>query len=246
MHPSRRRVAPRRSLLLLPWLLLPLGCGGGDTTVDESMLGDLAFNITQDCGGGDGTTCEPVCEDTYCEVCEDSEPPASGGCFVTGIGYLTDADGRDNFGGNGMPMKAGNIRGEWEHDDHGTGDKFHGNVGYLVCRHVDEPGPGQPSGPDHNFTINQAYYGGPGRWFEPGTGWQDGYWFDVMAEDHGEPGKTDEYYFSVRKLDASGQVGGVIYETGGILSGGNFQIHPPNDGHPFTGGTLPQWVPLQP
>ena len=125
------------------------------------------------------------------------------------------------------------------------GDKLHGKVMYLSCRHVDEPGPGQPSGPDHTFNINQAYYGGPGRWYEPATGWQEGYWFDVMAEDHGEPGKTDEYYFTMRKMDASGAVGPVLHQTGGVLGGGNFQIHPPNDGHPYTGGSLPAWVPLQ-
>jgi hypothetical protein len=240
MRLSRRASSFPGALLLLPWLLLPLGC---DDSTDDSLLGDLSFRITQECAD---QTCEPKCEDTDCEICEEGQPPSQGGCWITGIGYLKDSDGRDNFGGNGMPMKAGYIRGQWEHDDHGTGDKFHGTVGYLVCRHVDEPGPGVPSGSDHNFNINQAYYGGPGRWFEPEKGWQDGYWFDVMAEDHGEPGKEDEYYFTVRRRDATGAVGPILYQTGGILAGGNFQVHPPNDGHPFTAGTLPQWVPLQP
>jgi len=223
--------------LLLPFALLA-SCDDGGDKVDEAFLGDTAFQITQECYEG---TCQPQCEDTYCDVCEDGEPPSAGGCWVTGIGHLIDSDGKDNFGGNGMPMKQGYIRGQWEHDDHGTGDKFHGSVVYLSCRHVDEPGPGVPRG-----DANQAYYGGPGRWFEPETGWQDGYWFDVMAEDHGEPGKTDEYYFSVRKMDANGAVGDIIYETGGVLAGGNFQIHPPNSGHPSTHGELPTWVSLQP
>jgi len=239
MRTSHRASLSPGALLLMPWLLLPLGCG---ESIDEGLLGDTSFRLTQDC---EGETCTPRCEETWCEMCDEGQPPTDGGCWITGIGYLNTSDGKDNFGGNGMPMKAGYIRGEWEHQDHGTGDKIHGTVAYLVCRHVDEPGPGQPSGPDHNFNINQAYYGGPGRWYEPGKGWSEGYWFDVMAEDHGEPGKTDEYFFSVRQMDATGAVGPVIYQAGGVLGGGNFQIHPPNTGHPYTTGTLPQWVPLQ-
>ena len=217
--------------------LLLFGCGA-----DEDIYAEHSFRITQECSD-DGYTCEPVCEDIDCDVCEDSQPPKEGGCWITGIGYLLDGATRDNFGGNGMPMKQGYLRGEWEHVDHETGDKLHGRVDYLYCRHVDEPGPGVPNGPDHDFDINQAYYGGPGRWYEPGTGWQDGYWFDVMAEDHGEPGKLDEYYFTVRRSDNTGQI---VYAAGGVLGGGNFQIHPPNAGHPFTQGQLPVWVSLQP
>jgi hypothetical protein len=229
----------RRTLFLsavLGWLVLVPGCGNSE---DEAFLGDTSFRITQTCA--DDGTCEPECEDTWCDVCDDSKPPTEGGCWITGIGYIIDADGHDNFGGNGMPMKTSYLRGEWEHVDHGTGVKYHGKVTYLHCRHVDEPGPGVPSGPDHDFIINQAYYGGPGRRYEPGVGWQDGYWFDVMAEDHGEPGKTDEYFFSARPMGGS-----ELYATGGVLGGGNFQIHPPNDGHPFTEGAVPAWVTLQP
>src|SRR5215212_9955887 len=105
--------------------LLFFACGDSG---EEELLGDTSFRITQECSD-DGAVCEPECEDTYCEVCEHSNPPSEGGCFITGIGYLVDADGRDNFGGNGMPMKDGYLRGEWEHVDHGTGDKFHGVVG---------------------------------------------------------------------------------------------------------------------
>jgi hypothetical protein len=208
------------------------------------LLGDTSFAITQSCSS-DGS-CTPQCDDITCQTCEGGTPPSAGGCWVTGIGYVVDADGKDNFGGNGMPMKAGYIRGEWEHRDHGTSNKLHGKIAYLMCRHVDEPGPGQPSGSDHTFNINQAYYGGEGRWYTQGTGWSDGYWFDIMAEDHGEPGSADEYYFSVRQITGPGQVGPIIYQTGGVLGGGNFQIHPPNDGHPFTMGSTPSWVTLQP
>lgn len=231
------RVSRICTALILPCAFLVVGCDDG---TDEALLGDTSFRITQECY--DDGTCEPECEDTWCEVCEDSNPPSDGGCWITGIGHLIDATGRDNFGGNGMPMKAGYIRGEWEHQDHDTGDKLHGRVEYLVCRRIaDEPGPDVPKA-----IPNQAYYGGPGRWYEPGIGWQDGYWFDIMAEDHGEPGKLDEYYFSVRRMDASGQVSAVIYSAGGVLAGGNFQIHPPNAGHPFLDSELPAWVSLQP
>jgi hypothetical protein len=241
--PSPLCRVPAVSLWLVPSALLAIACGG--ETTDPGLLGDLSFRITQYCDG-DGACEPPECENVDCTTCDDGTPPTAGGCWITGIGFLVDSGGKDNFGGNGMPMKAGYIRGEWEHQDHATGDKLHGRIRYLSCRQVDEPGPGVPNGPNHDFKINQAYYGGAGRWYTPATGWQEGYWFDVMAEDHGEPGKTDEYYFNVRTMDAAGNVGPVIYSTGGVLGGGNFQIHPPNTGHPFTLGTLPAWVPLQP
>lgn len=215
------------------WLLVT-GCGS------DAQLGEHSFRITQECFD---STCEPVCEDIDCDVCDHSNPPSEGGCWITGIGYVIDDGTHDNFGGNGMSMKDGSIRGEWEHVDHATGVKYHGRIDYLFCRHVDEPGPGQPSGPDHLFDLNQAYYGGIGRRYEPGVGWQEGFWFDVMAEDHGEPGNTDEYYFTVRRTTDTTNA---LYDTGDILGGGNFQIHPPNNGHPYTRGTVPTWVSLQP
>src|SRR5205814_7147592 len=106
--------------------------------------------------------CTPTCQNTGpTDVCSGALSPAQGGCWVTGGGFIVDADGNDSYGGNAMPMKDGRIRGEWEHVDHGTMDKAHGQARYIVCRHVDEPGPGQPSGPSHNFNINQVYFGGP-------------------------------------------------------------------------------------
>jgi hypothetical protein len=188
---------------------------------------------------------------------DDCIPPTNGGCWITGGGFIVDADGNDSFGGNGMPMKDGRIRGEWEHQDHGTGNNLHGQVTYLVCRHVDEPGPGQPSGPQHNFNINQAYYGGPARFASPNGNWADGYWFDVMIEDHGEPGNKpgpgnhgskgpDYYHITIRQIAGANQSGTVVYDTEGDLVGGNLQIHPPNNGHPYTSSSLPSWVNWQP
>jgi hypothetical protein len=212
-----------------------VACDGGPSAHD---LG------TTDCGPSGGT-CTPDCENTgSSDDCGEGTPPAAGGCWVTGGGYVTDFDGTDTFGGNGMPMKAGNVRGEWEHQDHGTARKAHGQVRYLVCRHVDGPGPGQPSGPSHHFDINQVYFGGPARWFD--KSWSDGFWFDVMAEDHGEPGRNDFYHFTIRKMVGANQSGPIVYDTNGTLGGGNVQIHPPNNGHPYNGGSLPPWVSLQP
>jgi hypothetical protein len=194
----------------------------------------------------DGQVCVPNCENTdNQDNCGHSEPPSTGGCWITGGGLVADAQSTDTFGGNGMPMKSGDVRGEWEHQIHGFKHKAHGQVRYLVCRHVDEPGPGQPSGPDHTFNINQVYFGGPARWND-GSGWSNGYWFDIMAEDHGEPGNTDFYHYTIRQMTSANQSGAVLYDISGVLVGGNIQIHPPNDGHPYSGGTLPSWVQLQP
>jgi hypothetical protein len=146
-------------------------------------------------------------------------------------------------------MKSGEIKGQWNHIDHGTGNHAHGDVRYLSCRHIAEPGPGAPKG-----TMNQAFYGGPARWREAATAtWAEGYWFDVMAKDHGEgkgrvSGGPDYYHFTLRKqADPVKQMSGVIvYEThgdwGSSPGGGNFQIHMPNNGHPYTASSVPAWI----
>jgi hypothetical protein len=237
-------------------------CSGGvDAPTDYlQMIGDSSFQIVENCPPN--VPCFPSCVNTGVDdVCGQSIPPSAGGCWITGGGYILNQNGsNDSYGGNGMPMKDGTIRGEWENVDHGTGDKSHGQVHYLVCRHVDEPGPGQPSGPSHNFNINQAYYGGPARWFTAGStggGWADGYWFDVFIEDHGEPGNKagpgnhgsggpDYYHFTIRKYVSDTVPGDVVFDTQAPVSGGNLQIHPPNNGHPSTPSLLPPWVGLQP
>ena len=201
--------------------------------------------------------CDPGNHPAACGACvpegttDDCKPPAEGGCWVTGGGFIVDSDGNDSFGGNAMPMKAGYVRGQWEHNDHGTGNKMHGEPSYIVCRNVpNEPGPGHPNGPQHTFNINQAYFGGMGKW-----NGADGYWFDVMVEDHGEPGNLsshkpgvtpDYYHLTVRKFAGQNQSGPIVYETEGPLVGGNIQLHPPNAGHPYTPGTFPPWVSWQP
>jgi hypothetical protein len=87
--------------------------------------------------------------------------------------------------------------------------------------------------------------------------WQSGYWFDVVAKDHGEPGSVpspknggmvDTYHFTIRKMDdPQAKVSGpIVYEVKGPLVGGNIQIHPSNNGHPGIQSPLPPWVALEP
>jgi hypothetical protein len=194
--------------------------------------------------------CQPGAHPAPCGACvpdgtsTDCNPPSEGGCWVTGGGFIDENSSKDTFGGNGMPMKDGTVRGEWENQDHATGDDLHGTVSYLYCRVVAGAGPGHPNGPSHNFDDNQVYFGGPARYFTSAA-WADGYWFDVVAEDHGEPGRSDTYQITIRTY-SSGQAGAIAYEAAGTLAGGNIQIHPSNPGHPGIQSPLPPWVQLQP
>ena len=193
-------------------------------------------------------SCTPGTHPAPCGACvpddttEDCQPPSEGGCWVTGGGFVVDDDGKDTFGGNAMPMKDGSVRGEWENQEHGTGGNTHGQAQYIYCRVVPGPGPGHPNGPSHQFDINQVYFGGPAT-----VDGASGYWFDVVAEDHGEPGRQDTYQITVRQIVGNGMSGAVVFQESGTLAqGGNIQIHPPNGGHPATQSTLPPWVQLQP
>lgn len=186
-------------------------------------------------------------------------PPEEGGCWVTGIGTFGKGATRDSFGGNGMTMKDGSVRGEWQHTDHfdeaGTTNNgqnlFHGQVTYLACKRYDElNGPEVPKA-----YPNFANWGGIGRF-----NGEDGYYFDIKAFDHAEGGIHRDRYV-IRIFDPDKQL--VLAADGlgtledpsnkecledatvmegvgldwvkemGCLSGGNFQIHPPNKGHPY-------------
>lgn len=246
------------------------GSGGG-----KAKGKDEHWKCTKDGAGQKTCTSTPDCAPgTHAAACgacvPDSEgstsdcvPPSEGGCWVTGGGFIegaslvpaAPADGHDNFGGNAKPMKNGTVNGHWNHVDHGTGNHAKGRPEYIVCRHVDEPGPGQPGG-KKGLTANQVYFGGHAQW-RSGDAWSDGYWFDVVAKDHGEPGSSaatkkggmpDSYHFTIRKIDdpTLGASGKVVYETRGELSGGNIQMHPSNNGHPATTSPLPAWVSFEP
>jgi len=194
------------------------------------------------------TQCVPGTHPSPCGACVpdggdgcDCVPPKDGGCWVTGGGFVT-TSGRDNFGGNAKPRKDGTIQGQWNHVDHG-GRHVHGPVTYLVCREVAGAGPGQPGG-KKGLTANQVLFGGPAR-ANDGSGFVDGYWYDVVAEDHGEPGRDDAYTLTLRKEadPAAGASGTVVYTVSGKLTGGNIQIHAPNNGHPYSPVAPPAWVP---
>ena len=185
--------------------------------------------------------------------------PEEGGCWVTGIGTFGKAQTRDSFGGNAMTMKDGSVRGEWQHTDHfdeaeltNNGQNlFHGKVTYIACKRYDElNGPEVPKA-----FPNFANWGGVGRF-----NGEDGYFFDIKAFDHAEGGIHHDRYV-IRIFDPNKQL--VLAADGlgtledpsnkqcledetilegmgldwvkemGCLSGGNFQIHPPNKGHPY-------------
>ncbi len=246
------------------------GGRGGETSGDgkpkhykcvKDSKGNKRCESTPDCAKGThASACGACVSDGEAGDCV---PPSEGGCWVTGGGFVVGpnlttgapADGHDNFGGNAKPMKDGRIQGHWNHVDHGTGNHSKGRPEYIFCRHVDEPGPGGP-GAKKGFSMNQVYFGGPAEWRSQGA-WASGYWFDVVAKDHGEPGSVphakngrmpDTYHYTIRLMtDPARKVSGSItYETKGVLQGGNIQMHPPNGGHPYTPMAMPSWVSLEP
>ena len=170
-----------------------------------------------------------------------------GGCFVTGIGHIgSDENGdgisdqpgageadQDSYGGNAMGMKDGRIRGQWQNTTHLVGgDKFHGQAEFLYCWNDGGPGPDVPEA-----FPNRAIWGGPGLWNH-----EEGYRFIVSAADYkeGKEGSDvdlrDAYAIRVyQDLDGDGistDADPVVYEESDCVFG-NFQIHPPNNGHPY-------------
>lgn len=84
-----------------------------------------------------------ACVEAKAESAGECSAPSTGGCWVTGGGFISDKGGRDNFGGNAKSMKDRHIQGEWNHVDHESGEHIHGRPSYLFCRQIDEPGPGR-------------------------------------------------------------------------------------------------------
>ena len=240
--------------------------GGGGTHYDctKDNDGNKTCISTPDCAKGTHASACGACVSDR-DGADDCVPPSAGGCWVTGGGFIegaslvpaAPADGHDNFGGNAKPMKRGDVSGHWNHVDHGTGNHAKGRPEYIMCRTTDGPGPGQPGG-KKGLVANQVYFGGHAQWRTAASAtWTDGYWFDVVAEDHGEPGNTsalkhgqmaDSYHFTIRKIDdpKAGVSGVVVYETRGDLTGGNIQLHASNNGHPAVNSPLPAWVSLEP
>ena len=161
------------------------------------------------------------------ELCNYSREDSPGGCFVTGIGHIGDADNhpgagranQDSFGGNAMGMKDGSVRGQWQNTTH-LGDLFHGSVSWLRCWKDEGIGPEVP-----RAIPNNAEWGGVGVWNH-----EEGYGFRIHAADRAEGGHhIDEYEIWIWSPDDE-----LVYTESEIIDGGNFQIHPPNAGHPYT------------
>lgn len=175
-------------------------------------------------------------------------PPEEGGCWVIGIGTLGcgDAGHQDSFGGNAMTMKDKAIRGSWTHISAFWGVIFNGDVHYIVCKKFPSlSGPGVPKA-----YPNYVNFGGTGKF-----NGEDGYFFDVKAFDHGEPGiYRDRYSIDIYDEDkvlvyhADGEITRDCHECLddvkvtsdlawvldlGCISGGNIQIQPPVGGHPY-------------
>jgi hypothetical protein len=176
------------------------------------------------------------------------------GCWVSGIGHIgedengngiSDTPGagmahQDSYGGQAMGMKDGRVRGQWQNTTHLEDGmhKFHGQAEFLYCWND-----GFSEGPDvPNATANRAIWGGPGKWDN-----EEGYLFIVSAADYKE-GKDrvaadirDAYAITIYKDDdGDGQATAadqIVYEESDCVFG-NFQIHPPNNGHPYIGSAF--------
>ncbi len=167
-------------------------------------------------------------------------------CRISGIGTLGGDSQRDSFGGNVMPMKTGTLTGQWTHIAHDSEVIFHGEVHYVTCKRFETL-----SGPEVPAAYpNYANFGGTGEF-----NGEEGYFFDVRVFDHGEPGIYRDRYSidiydpgKVLVYHADGRITrdfhdcledpSVPSDLGwvldlGCISGGNIQIHPPNEGHPF-------------
>ncbi len=189
-------------------------------------------------GGGDGTTSalamECLDDSDYCMFDDlgddEKEDIQEGGCWITGGGHIGDANAfggagandQDSFGFNAMGMKAGYVRGEIENVTH-LGDDFHGEATWLRCWKDDGLGPEVP-----HAVPNNAQWGGTGVWNH-----EEGYTWEAHLADRAEGGSgIDEYEIWI--YDAAGEV--VYSQTAAddlVITGGNFQIHPPNTGHPY-------------
>lgn len=148
--------------------------------------------------------------------------PISPQCFISGGGWInhsaeqSNARESDSFGGRAHSYADGRIDGRWTHTLR-DGRTFHGEIDELVCRRDG----GDPGHPEVLFSIGRL--GGTGTFDgEPG------YVFNVDVSDHGERGNDDRYHF----LFSDPATEEVVYVIGGIISGGNIQIHPTNRGHP--------------
>jgi hypothetical protein len=227
----------------LPVLMILGGACGGEPARTSESDGQLSLDDF-DTDFQALTTCVDAVDPEQCysdaggfvlaEEAKGNPEIDRGGCWVTGIGHIGDENehpgaGRadqDSFGGNAMGMKDDTVRGQWQNTTH-TGHVFHGQATWLRCWKDSGLGPEVP-----RAIPNNAEWGGPGKWDH-----QDGYTFRVHAQDRAEGGHHIDTY-SIIVYDSTGAV---TYEQPLVhISGGNFQIHPPNNGHPYSSRTAPQ------
>lgn len=194
--------------------------------------------------GAGGTSQELMtCLDATTDYCmlddlgdDEFEDLREGGCWITGGGHIGSAEStggagqhnQDSFGFNAMGMKAGYVRGEIQDTTH-LGDVFHGHATWIRCWKDEGLGPEVPKA-----IPNNAEWGGHGSWNH-----EEGYTWRAHLADRAEGGShMDEYEIWVFAPD--GQV--VYSQTAAddlVITGGNFQIHPPNNGHPYLAGDVP-------
>lgn len=181
------------------------------------------------------------CPDTelYCTLDdlggEDRQDLAESGCWITGGGHIGDKtshggagkNSQDSFGFNAMGMKDGSVRGELQDTTH-LGDVFHGQADWIRCWKDDGAGPEVP-----HAIPNNAQWGGVGEWNHlPNYTWK------AHLADRAEGGHhADEYEIWVWAPD-----GTLTYSQTAaddlVITGGNFQIHPSNNGHPYDSSAL--------
>jgi hypothetical protein len=123
---------------------------------------------------------------------------------VTGGGQIPVPDpvsmGRATFGFNAQPDKKGGAKGNFNYVNHVTGLHVNGSVDIIVV-----------------LTLNLD--GSPKTVLFVGT-WDGGSYF-VTVEDHGEPGRSDE--FGVTVITAAGELIEVMSQR--VISNGNIQVH---------------------
>ena len=153
---------------------------------------------------------------------------SAAGCFVIGGGNLANGN---SFGGNVMGMKDGRVRGEWQHTNGAYA--FHGYAEFLYSYHDGGSGPEVP-----RAYPNRAIFGGMGT-----LQGQPGYLWIVAVADYKEgkesedAGLSDAYGICIyRDVDGDGiatAADEIVYELYECVSGGNVQLIPPTDGHPY-------------
>jgi len=125
----------------------------------------------------------------------------TGGGFIAGV---HDDDGTANFGFN-VKCAGDDTKGQLTYHDGLL--KIKGTVTDCQYKIV-----------DYQWTLVVM-----GDWVPQGKayheGFEDGGTFKIMGSDEGEPGIEDEFFIKLK-------VGGsTVYENGGVLLGGNIQVH---------------------